>query len=483
MLRKCVLVVLLLVLCSFLASALSFDAEVSKIQDTIDIEGIAEFNLTIYNQADYPQKFSIRTLDYPQWDVSTRPLINPITLEIPAYGNDSITLYADPLNIITKGAGAIDVNVQVKSSTGDKKIVPLRVSIVSSESLLSGYVPTLITSVKMFQDGEDTKEIDPRKPILFSVSLNNQNPLNFESLTIKLESDTFYEEIKTQLGPREKNTTQLEVSLDPNIDPQKDKLTMTVLSDGEVIEGPLISSFSILSYSSISRNVVENKGFLKVLKDITFTNIGNSKFEGKVNVETTPFSKMFTITRPKGEIVGEDKDLKIEWHVSLAPGEETKFTLSENYSVILVLIILIIIGIVAYKITKSPLILEKEVSNVKKKEGGLSEFKIIITVRNRGLKKLENIHISDKVPKIADIGKELTIGTLQPVKIMKHAHKGSMIKWVIDELAPGEERIINYRLMSSLSILGDFSLPVAKAHFLENNKEKRTKSNSLSISS
>ena len=202
MLKKCVLAVIMLVLCSFLVSALSFNAKVTKIQDKIDIGGIAEFNLTIYNKEEYKQKFSIRTLDYPQWDVSTRPVINPITMEVPGNGSSSIKLYADPLNIISKGAGAIDVNVQIKNSiTGEKKIVPLRVSLVSTESLLSGYVPTIITSVKMFQDGEDTTELDPRKTVMFSISLNNQNPLDYEELVIKLDSNTIYKEIRETLGP------------------------------------------------------------------------------------------------------------------------------------------------------------------------------------------------------------------------------------------------------------------------------------------
>jgi len=483
MLKKGVLVVIMLVLCSFLVSALSFNAKVTKIQDRIDIEGIAEFNLTIYNNLEYKQKFSIRTLDYPQWDVSTRPVVNPITLEVPGNGSNSIKLYADPLNIISKGAGAIDVNVQIKNSLGEKKVVPLRVSLVSTESLLSGYVPTVIASVKMFQDGEDTKELDPRKTVTFSISLNNQNPLDYEKLVIKLNSNTINKEVIDKLGPRESKKLEVEVALDPKLDPQDDKLTVTVYSDEDIIVDPMVSKFEIKPYSLISKNIVETRGFLKVIKDITFTNVGNSRYEGKVSVETTSFSNMFTITRPKGQVIGDDKDKKIEWDISLEPGEETKFILSENYSVILVLILLIIIGIIAYKISKSPLVLVKEASNVKKKEGGLSEFKIVITVRNRGAKKLNHIHVSDKVPKIADVEKELSIGTLQPAKIMKHEHKGSMIKWVIDELAPGEERIINYRIKSSLSILGDFSLPVAKAHFWENKKEKSTKSNSLSISS
>jgi len=423
-------------------------------------------------------------LDYPQWDVSTRPVINPITMEVPGNGSSSIKLYADPLNIISKGAGAIDVNVQIKNSiTGEKKIVPLRVSLVSTESLLSGYVPTIITSVKMFQDGEDTTELDPRKTVMFSISLNNQNPLDYEELVIKLDSNTIYKEIRETLGPGDSKQLEVEIALDPKLDPQDDKLTVTVYHADEVIVDPMVSKFEIIPYSLISKNIVETKGFLKVVKDITFTNVGNSKYEGKVSIDTTPFRNMFTIARPRGEVIGDGEDKHIEWDVSLGSGEETKFILSENYSVILVLIILIIIGIVAYKISKSPLVLVKEASNVKKREGGISEFKIVIVVRNRGTKTLNHIHVSDKVPKIADVEKEVTIGTLQPVKIMKHEHKGSMIKWIIDELAPGEERIINYRIKSSLSILGDFSLSAAKAHFWVNKKEKSTKSNSLSISS
>ena len=68
------------------------------------------------------------------------------------------------------------------------------------------------------------------------------------------------------------------------------------------------------------------------------------------------------------------------------------------------------------------------------------------------------IEIVDKIPNIADLEKGLSIGTLHPTKILKHERKGTIIKWLIEQLDAGDERVISYKIKSHLSILGEFRL-------------------------
>ena len=107
-------------------------------------------------------------------------------------------------------------------------------------------------------------------------------------------------------------------------------------------------------------------------------------------------------------------------------------------------------------------------------------MKVIINVRNRGTRRLEHIEVTDIISNIANIEKDLYIGTLQPTK-MHHAKEGSVIKWDIDKLDPSEERVITYKIKSSLAILGDFTLKAAIARFRSNGRDMLSRSNSLSI--
>ena len=65
---------------------------------------------------------------------------------------------------------------------------------------------------------------------------------------------------------------------------------------------------------------------------------------------------------------------------------------------------------------------------------------------------------------------------------MTGAAKGTVLKWDIPELAPGEERLISYDIRSKLSIIGSFTLPRAKIKFTKDGKDKIIFSNSVGVS-
>lgn len=67
--------------------------------------------------------------------------------------------------------------------------------------------------------------------------------------------------------------------------------------------------------------------------------------------------------------------------------------------------------------------------------------------------------------------------TLRPVNIVKHDRKGTIVKWSIEKMAPGEQRIITYKIKSKLSILGGVTLPVAVAKFDAAGRKRTTSSN------
>jgi len=114
-------------------------------------------------------------------------------------------------------------------------------------------------------------------------------------------------------------------------------------------------------------------------------------------------------------------------------------------------------------------------------EGGISEIKILLHVKNRSNFTIDEIDITDTIPHIGEMDKEIQIGTIKPVSIAKHKRIGTIVKWQIISLEKYEERIITYRIRSKLSILGGLILPAAKLKFKEKGKDRVVKSSKLKL--
>ena len=86
----------------------------------------------------------------------------------------------------------------------------------------------------------------------------------------------------------------------------------------------------------------------------------------------------------------------------------------------------------------------------------------------------------DNAPHIAHVEKELSIGSMQPNAILKHPKGGIVIKWNVETLDAGEERVLSYKMKSRLAILGELSLPAASARCKVGNRVIITQSNRAS---
>ncbi len=448
-----------------------FKVSFTPVQNQIKAEEAAKFNLTISNSLERIEQFRVFTMDYPTWDIYTDPIQNPIIVEVQPKSEKTIILLVDPLKIYE--IGAYNVNIKVESTTKGPAInTPVRVSIISSEAMT--YIPTVTA------DLEIPGSIDPRENILIKVNLINQNILDIKDLVIRIESNLINDEITNEIGPKERKTVELTKQLDPLTSPQKGMLTLTLLKGQEMITGPIAKEFSIVEYASQSKETV-TKQFLKTQKEIQFSS-NDENYKGVMKVETNPLKSLFITTKPKSTIVKENGKTYLAWPVTLED-KLMAVKITENYRPLLYLAILIIILILLYLKFRGPLTIQKSVAGIEKREGGISNVNIILAIKNRGKTALKDIELMDRIPNLADIEKEISIGTLQPVKILKHEKKGSLVKWVLDNLDASEERVIRYRIKSKLSIIGGFNLPAAVAKYRHNNKETKSRSNKVTITS
>ena len=470
--KKSVLFILFLSLYSSIAYAAAFDVDVVPIKSKIVIDEFATFQLNIKNNLDKTDEYRIYSLNFPIWDVRTDPIINPITLELGPKEEGSVELTIDPLKI--KDIGTYAINVNVRSKLLNKPVsVPLKVTILSTSPLIGGYIPTIVTGVDV------PKKIDPRQEIPIKISLNNQNIIDYPNLVVKIESNLIKETVKTKLGPKEDKTLGLTATLDPLTLPQEENVVVEVFTDDRSIITPIVRNIKIIEYTE-KELVSEKKGFLLTRSNYNFVS-NNNQYGGKFRVETTLLGSILSSTNPKAKLVKEDGKRYFVWEAELE-NNSMQATVTKNFIPLTVAILLLIVAAGSYHILRSPLHMRKGVNNIVKSEGGISEMTVILHIKNRAKEKLREIEFTEFIPALVSIGKEVSIGSLQPTKILRHEkRKNTIVKWTIDNLDASEERVISYKIISKLPILGSFSLPAATASFKSNNKVFTSTSNRLSI--
>jgi len=470
--KKSVLLTFILIIYSSIAYAASFDVEAVPINNRIVIDEFATFQLNIKNNLDKKDEYRIYSLNFPTWDVRTDPIQNPITLELGPGEEGSVEIVVDPLKI--KDIGTYQANVNVRSKLTNKfTSVPLKISILSTAPLIGGYVPTVVTGVTL------PKKIDPREEITIKISLNNQNIIDYPDLVVTLESNLIKDTINTQLEPKEDKTLEVKISLDPLTKPQEDNLVVSVFKGNRSIIRPIVRKIEIVEYGAQELSS-ERKGLLLTKSQYNFVS-NNNEYDGLIKVETTLLSSIFSSTNPKAKTLKEDGKRYYVWEVDLE-NNDMQVTVTKNFLPLFVVIVLLIAVVIAYYVLRSPLVMRKEASNIVKSEGGISELTVVLHIKNRSKDKLKEIDITEFIPALVSIEKEVSIGSLQPTKILRHEKKkNTIVKWSLDHLDASEERVLSYKIKTKLSILGTFSLPTATASFKLNNKVLTSTSNRLSI--
>ncbi len=450
-------------------TALDFLVNATPIKKNIEITETAKYNLEIKNLLSRTQAFRIYSMDYPIWDVYTVPLQNPILIEVPPSSKSSLELVINPLDKKGLLKGAHFVNLKVSSRTTNQVInVPLEVIISSTDALIGGYVPTILTGAKIKQ------KIDPREDFQIEINLNNQNRINYSELTVNIESGLIKDSVATSLDPLGENTLILTEKLDDYTPPQKDSLKVSVLYGDRLISSTDVD-YEIIEYSTISEDEPK-ESFLK--SERTYRILSNNPYYNEdLKIEVPLLESFFSSTEPRANVLKENSKRYFVWDVSLGSDHSMTVSVRKSYRAFVFVILLIILSVIAYFYIRSPLTISKRVTEIKRDEGGISSLKIIITVKNRSQEKLQNIEIEESVPNIAEVQKDLYIGTLAPTKVLRHESKGYVIKWNLDSFDIGEERVLAYKVKSKLPVLGNFSLPPTTARFRYKNKDRVSHSN------
>jgi len=439
-------------------SAQDFNVNVVSVQDKISSNESAVFNLTLKNYKE-EDRITLSSKD-PRWSLLTKPLTH-FTSGI-LIGNKSTgktVVYLTPVDL---AVGKYKVGLDVTSSnTGSTQEVLLNITI---GSYVAGK-PVLVIGLELVP-----AITLPGNKVSVKVNLENRNNLNLKNLSLDIISNLINTKKSFDLQAYEKKTIEITSDIGKTVEAQEDNLRVIIKKEGEVV-GEAGAVLSILtSLPEFKKETTTSSGFFKTVDELTITNDGNARIIQTVKVPAGFFKRIFTSADPKAKVIKEEGVKYISWEIDLAAGESARVVITRDYRTFSLIIVLIISMIIAYYLLRSSLYVKKIAVKAAKKEGGIGELNIMLKIRNRRNKEIQDVMVEDSIPKIADLIKEEYIGTLAPSSVFKHEAKGTVLRWDIGSLEPKEERLLRYRLRCRLSILGAFHLPQIKVKFKEDEK-------------
>lgn len=442
-----------------------FEVNVEPVRAVIFTEGedITLANLTVRNNLVDDVDFEIGSPNFPDWDFYTIPRERYL-LAVDGNGSRSVMVAFRPLHV---GIGSYRLMVDVKSRTSDKKITKIfNVDYLEGTPPHREYLPDVRISAEI-----PTDEVDPREPFIIRVKIKNNNNRDVENLNLVISTKKVSKQLTLSLEPNQEKTENIILELNPYETPKKDALNVvgTYITQDETFTWEIMPlPFEIMAYSDLDIQREEKKGFLSKTITITYENLGNTDRTTHVRHELSPLTAFFTKTEPEAE---HEKGV-LFWNINLRARKDDRtdsvtINITHNYRSLLYLVILIAVLIFGYFRYRTPIVITKTITDVRKtsgKAGGIHRMKVTIHLRNRTKKPYEQLKITDRVPNITEVEGEFDVGTLKP-RVLKHHKRGTMVVWEIHSIEPFEERIITYQLHSTLHIVGGIELPATRVMF------------------
>ncbi len=460
---------LMVFLCVSMAMGANFKIEMSPVSEDsgkIYKDEVAEFQVTITNLIDKEDKYLVYSLN-PSWIIST----DEPALKVESGKSKTFVVYIDPTSSVTN-SGIYSLKIDVKSVSSGNVLSSNQELIIKSDSYR-----TFIPAISVIPTVDFDNVVDLRDKFDVKIRLVNRNALDIPKLTVFVESSLFQDSYETAISPNSEMIKLLTYNVDPYTPPRTDVLKVQVYYDGEMITDKRIEYEIQENKLFFTREVKEANKFLYSKYLVTLQNLGNVKSSEKFSYKLSSFKNKFTTTNPVANFIKSEPVSSLEFNVELEPSEILEVEIVTDYRAFVYttssIIFLALLILFLYFTLRSPVVVTKKATVVSEKDGGTSEIKILLNLKNRTNKLLENITVIDRIPDITEIEEEFSLGTLKPTKIVRNSKKGTLIRWDFPNVEGFEERLITYRIHSKLGILGSFSLPAAMVRFEQPNGKKR----------
>ncbi len=211
--------------------------------------------------------------------------------------------------------------------------------------------------------------------------------------------------------------------------------------------------------------------FVMIVTTLTVKNEGNVPTPSFYITESIPsiVKSLFDPEIEPDTATQTDGRTVYSWLVpTLDPGKQ--ITIKYNFGLWRIWLAAIIVGVAIYggfTIFYKPSVVKRY-----RHEGAITrekEILISLDVRNRTKHEMRDVEVRDFVPSIARVVEKFD--TLAPRT--RTSEVGTELRWKIDSLKVGEERVLTYRIRPVVEVVGSLNLPEAKVRYADRKKVKR----------
>ncbi len=447
-----------------LAEASFFDVDVEVVDRIVGEEGYSKYNVTIYN-FDSSRKIFSNSLSPAQ---ATSWSIIPTSIVVPGDDEYTFELKARPRTILTSGSYSLEYIVR---SDGEsvRNNIPVR---IPGEGAILSYP----ASVDLFATA--TESINPTEDFQLELEIRNRNRRDLENLAVVVDSQLFNQEIDLSLEPlgAEKKTLQLQI--DDLQEPGNYRYHINIYhGDLDTLIHSKSLNLEVERYSTITPELESSTSWFKTTETIKLENKGNYEREKEIALRSPWYQRIFLSTDEPYEVVTIDGRANVQFKPMVQAGDTYEIDVYRNYRPLAVLVVLAILAVISYYAFRSPITMRKEVFMTGTDNEGVKEFKVRIYLKNRSGNPVNEVKVTDYLPRITEYVKKESQGAITPDKVTKTSRKGVLLNWELEKVESLEERILTYNMKSTLGIVGNLTLPRANVKF-KDFKERIRKSKS-----
>jgi hypothetical protein len=245
-------------------------------------------------------------------------------------------------------------------------------------------------------------------------------------------------------------------------------------SEGKIISSKITTFNVSAAYKLPSEYTTRNSlyTFLFITTTITVKNEGNINTPSFYINESIPWiGKVLFSPQIEPNSISKSADGRTvySWLIpTLDPGKQ--ITIKYSYGLWKIWLTILVVGggiYIGIKFFYSPTIIKTH-----RHRGPITkekEMMVSLDVKNRSRHEVKDVQVRDIVPSIAKVVEKFD--TLKP--IMRQTSVGTEMRWKIDVLKPGEERLITYRIKPVVDVAEKIDLPKAHARYVDRKKMKR----------
>jgi hypothetical protein len=442
----------LLVLTLFISfSVMGFQTELTSEKEVANTPSPAIYELNIQNDNAVNSTYSISLLSpKSSW------IYYPNTVHVPAGKNRSVEISVSPTERALQETYGFETKVREKSSG-------------EIQSLRGAFRVEQPYSVDIIGLSRNKQEFNPGEVVETDLRIKN-----LESQAVKDYKvvSRFEGEQRTETGtsilPGGERLYEFDYRIGEDREPGEISIDYQVLINGET-EREESQNISVSQIKNVSRSSSKENKVISVTRTKNVENNGNTPVNTSVTAEVPSYLASITSGDPQPDNIQKiDGNNVLTWNVELDQGEEFSVEYTTEYWIPVTALMLLSLGLVAIKK------IGNQVSVRKTAESKPGEIKINLEISNKSGKTFEELELEEFIPDIATVDEKFSMNTPK----VRKTSEGTKLFWKIQDLQPGDQRVIQYKINPKVDVEEDISLE--SALIKDENGQKLVQSNGLS---